>query len=278
MCEFCIRHGEGKKWYEVMENYSAEMLAENGRQQYVNHFIPGIQRSALTNIARLEDAKRRFPAVYRFIRTVGNYRMKKVHYGQVVPLEDAEKIIDMCSSITRVACVCRSVTTGKNNARYCLMLGIDPTDTRIDYADLRDSLETLSREQAKELLRNFDREGLVHSVWTFKTPFIGGLCNCDHDCLAYRVQVSSDLLEMMFKAEYLAAVDRERCIGCRNCLRLCQFGAIEYSLTTARCSINPLKCYGCGVCRSACKKAAIALKDKTSGMSATGTGQNIRTD
>lgn len=22
MCEFCTKHGEGKKWYEVMEHYS----------------------------------------------------------------------------------------------------------------------------------------------------------------------------------------------------------------------------------------------------------------
>ncbi|MDW7651957.1 MAG: 4Fe-4S binding protein, partial [Bacillota bacterium] len=247
------------------ENYSVEMLEQNGRRRYINHFIPGIQHSALTNIGRLAEAKRRFPAVYRFVRTVGNYRMKKIHYGQVVPLEDAEKIIDMCSSITRVACVCRSVTAGSKNARYCLMLGIDPTDTQIDYADLRDSLETVSHAEAKELLGKFDREGLVHSVWTFKTPFIGGLCNCDRDCLAYRLQISSNLMDIMFKAEYVAVVNTEDCVGCRNCLKLCQFGAIEYSLTNGKCSINPLKCYGCGVCRSACKKEAITLMERPDG-------------
>ena len=26
MCEFCTKHGEGKKWYEIMENYSRELL------------------------------------------------------------------------------------------------------------------------------------------------------------------------------------------------------------------------------------------------------------
>jgi NAD-dependent dihydropyrimidine dehydrogenase PreA subunit len=246
-----------------MENYSQEMLAQKGREKYIRHFIPGVQHSAEININKLVWAKRKFPAVYRFIRTIGTSRMKRIHYGQVVPLEDAEKILDMVQSVTRVACVCRSVSAGIKNARYCFMLGIDPENTGIDYADLHASLETISHAEAKELLREFDREGLVHSVWTFKAPFIGGLCNCDHDCLAYRIQVSSDLMDIMFKAEYLAFVDPESCIGCRNCLRLCQFGAIEYSAANARCSINPLKCYGCGVCRSGCGKGAISLVEKT---------------
>ena len=262
MCEFCTRHGEGKKWYEVMENYSAEMLAHTERQKYMKHFIPNIQRSATANIAKLEWAKRTFPAGYRFIRSIGTYRMKKIHYGQVVPLEDALGILDMVDSITRVACVCRSVTAGNKNARYCLMLGIDPEGSMLDYADLRASLETISHEEAKELMKKFDEDGLVHSVWTFKTPFIGAICNCDHDCLAYKVQISSDLLNVMFKAEYIAAVEHSQCVGCRNCVKLCQFGAIEYSAINKKCVINPLRCYGCGVCRNGCKKAAITLVSK----------------
>ena len=28
MCEFCTKHGEGKKWYLQMKNYSRELLLE----------------------------------------------------------------------------------------------------------------------------------------------------------------------------------------------------------------------------------------------------------
>ena len=263
MCEFCTKHGEGKKWYEVMDYYSKEMLARNNRQKYIKEFIPNIQRTAGPNLAKLEWVKRKMPAVvYQFIRKIGTAGMKKRHFGQVVPLEDAERIIDMVHSITRIACVCRSVTTGKNDARYCLMLGVDPEGTINDYSDLRASLETISATEAKELLRKFDQEGLVHSVWTFQTPFIGAICNCDHDCLAYRIQVSSDLLEIMFKAEYIAVIDANECTGCRNCQRLCQFGAVEYSTSNKKCYINPNKCYGCGICRSGCIKNAVTLVDR----------------
>ena len=262
MCEFCTKHGEGKKWYEVMEHYSAELLADPKRQAYIEHFVHSIRSNALTNMNRLDWTKRKLPIAYRLVRKLGTMGMQTNHYGQVVPVEDAEKILDMVHSITRIACVCRSITTGKNDARYCLLLGIDPTGLIKDWPELKASLETLSKDEAKALLQSFDKNGLVHSIWTFKTPFIGAICNCDHDCLAYRFQIGSDLLNTMFKAEYLAHIDLNQCVGCRNCQKVCQFGAVEYSLVNNKCYINPNKCYGCGVCRVACKKEAISLWDK----------------
>jgi Fe-S-cluster-containing hydrogenase component 2 len=243
-----------------MQNYSTELLADEARLQYIRHFIPSVQRNAQANITKLAWAKKRFPAVYRFIYNIGTRRMKQIHFGQVVPLEDAEKVIDMVQSITRIACVCRSVTAGQKNGRFCLLLGIDPYQSGIDYADLRHSLETITPAEAKRLLREFDRQGLVHSVWTMKTPFIGALCNCNQECLAYRIQVKNNLLELMFKAEYLAAIDAERCTGCRRCQRLCQFEAIVYKY--GQCFVSSEKCYGCGVCRQACNEGAIFLQPK----------------
>ena len=64
----------------------------------------------------------------------------------------------------------------------------------------------------------------------------------------------------MFKAEYLAAIDAERCTG-RRCQRLCQFEAIVYKY--GQCFVSSEKCYGCGVCRQACNEGAIFLQPKT---------------
>lgn len=245
-----------------MEHYSEELLAESHRNDYIKKFIRSVRNNANTNINHLHCAKNNFPMAYKFIRRIGTVGMKYNHFGQVIPLEDAERIIDFVQTITRIACICRSVTTGNNNARYCMLLGIDPTGLVDHWPELEASLETLTREEAKTLLRNFDAKGLVHSIWTFKTPYIGAICNCDHDCLAYRLQISSDLMNVMFKAEYIAQIDFSQCVGCRNCLKACQFGAIEYSVSNGMSYINPLKCYGCGLCRSACKKEAISLIDK----------------
>ena len=67
---------------------------------------------------------------------------------------------------------------------------------------------------------------------------------------------------VMFRAEYVAAVSPDLCNGCRQCMRLCQFGAIGYSAANRKAEIDPRRCYGCGICRAACKKDAIRLEDR----------------
>lgn len=264
MCEFCVQHGEGKKWYEIMENYSQEFLAEESRRAYIHNFVPNVRGRANSNIAKMEWAKKRIPFADRLIRSIGTKRMKKNHFGQVVPLEDAEEIVDRVQTVTRVACICRNVATGSHNCRYCLLLGIDPTGLVHDWPEIEAGLETLTAEEAKSVLREFHQEGLVHSIWTFETPFIGAICNCNQDCLAYKIQVEKDLLTIMFKAEYMAEIDPEGCVGCRACMQVCQFDALDFSPDVQKCTINPYKCYGCGACRAVCKKDAIFLKDKAS--------------
>ena len=38
MCEFCHKHGEGKKWYLVMRNYSRELWEQKGRKEFAEYF------------------------------------------------------------------------------------------------------------------------------------------------------------------------------------------------------------------------------------------------
>lgn len=262
MCEFCVKHGEGKKWYEVVQNYSKELYYQDSREEYIRHFFENVQRDVALQGGKLSRAKIKTPTAYRFLRKMVTRRLKINHFGQVVPLEDAERIVDMVQSITRTPCVCRSATRGRKDARYCLLLAVDTAGIFGDYPALKDSLETLTPRETKKLLRDFDKQGLIHSIWTFKTPFIGGICNCDHDCLAYRLQVTGDLAQTMFRAEYVADIEPLTCSGCRTCQKLCQFGAVEYSRMDKKCRVNRFKCYGCGICRSGCKETAITLLDR----------------
>ena len=130
---------------------------------------------------------------------------------------------------------------------------------------LRDSLddsfnlEILSPGQALEAVRKLDKEGLVHSVWTFKTPFIGGLCNCDQDCMAFRITHERRYFKNMFRGEHIAHVDLAACNGCKLCIRQCQFGAMRFSAANKKVLIDPRQCYGCGVCRAGCHRNAISL-------------------
>jgi len=52
--------------------------------------------------------------------------------------------------------------------------------------DAASSLEVLDKEEAKRIFRQYDEEGLIHSIWTGVTPYVVGMCNCDRDCGAYK--------------------------------------------------------------------------------------------
>ena len=123
-------------------------------------------------------------------------------------------------------------------------------------------LEMLSKEQAMTSLRAHEKEGLCHTVWTFITPFVGAICNCDRtDCLAMRSTIGYGF-PVMFRSEFVAEISPTVCNGCRQCMQLCQFGAISYSAAKKKSRIDIRRCYGCGICRSSCEKNAITLRER----------------
>jgi len=172
---------------------------------------------------------------------------------------DVEAVLDQVTSITRMPCGCRYISTGKADRRYCFGLGYDPAGIMGEYPDSSSGLEVLSRKEARRVIREYDREGLIHSIWTGVTPFVIGLCNCDHDCMAYRGYIEQGGPASFFRAEYVAEVDPELCTGCKSCMKQCQFGAQFYSSLLKRVYIDPQRCFGCGVCMARCKHDAIKL-------------------
>jgi ferredoxin len=257
MCEFCAEHGEGKEWYLAAKNYSKELLTQK-RREHISQFFRDFEAGTAGALATL-DRLGQMPFVATPATNALVARQKKSHFGQVVPLEDADRVLDLVDSVVRLPCACRSLTTGRMQPRYCFGLGVDPGGWLEELPEFAQGLEVLSREQAKAAIRSLDVEGLVHSVWTFDTPFIAGLCNCDQDCVAYRLQVGTGMMQVFFPAEQVAVVDPERCNGCRRCRTQCSFGAVRYSAGAGKCSVDSVQCYGCGVCRAACAKEAISL-------------------
>jgi len=276
MCEFCTKHGEGKKWYLEMKNYSREWLnapltpeekeatGASTRAEWLASFCKVFTRAVAAGekISLEEMAVAVEPGIVRWAAAGELGRafeaQKQVHFGQVVTLEDAERIIDSVDSITRLPCGCRYFTTGKADKRYCFGLGVVAGGMWGAMPDSH-SFEVLTKEEAKKVIRDYDTEGLVHTVWTAVNPFVLGLCNCDHDCLAYRGYIEKRGMPSFFRGESIGEADVELCSGCKDCIKQCQFGALFYSSALGKVYIDPTRCFGCGVCRAACPTEAIHM-------------------
>lgn len=261
MCEFCTQHGDGKKWYENMENYTREVFSQVSSEEKLKKYLRGFRRRLSFWPFAAYWFKQRIPAIYdSLVYPRVTSSLKKHHFGQVIPLEDAENILENVGTIVQFPCVCRRVIS-RRELGYCLGVGMDMTEIVKDVPDFS-NYQLLSTEEAVNLVRQLEGEGMMHSIWTFETPFIGGMCSCDRNCMAYNVQVRMKIGRAMWRAEYVAEIETESCSGCRRCEKSCLFEAVEYNRVEKKCSINMNNCYGCGICRTFCHKNAITLSDR----------------
>jgi len=276
MCEFCTKHGEGNKWYLQMKNYADQLLyeeltaAQKGvvgattRFEWSNRFwetfvLPAMGGSSRAQGERQDAPPSTEPAAVRPSEDEIVAHRKVEHFGQVLPIEDVESVIDRVDSITRMPCGCRFFTTGKADRRYCFGLGMDKLGVLGRFPDAASSLEVLGKEEAKKIFRQYDEEGLMHSIWTGVTPYVIGICNCDRDCGAYKGYIEMRGAPSFFRAEYICQTDWDLCTGCKSCMSQCQFGAQFYSSALEKVYIDPTRCFGCGVCRATCPNDAIKL-------------------
>ena len=276
MCEFCTAHGEGKKWYLQMKNYADELLHEElsstqkksvkatTRLELNNRYFEDFLMPAISGVSATRDylsgapLSTEPPEVEPSEDEIVEDR-KVIQFGQVLPIEDVEEVIDMVDSITRMPCGCRFISTGKTDKRYCFGFGVDKWGMLGKYPDAASSLEVLDREEAKRIFREYDEEGLAHTIWTAVTPYVFAMCNCDRDCGAYKRYIEKRGAPTFFRAEYVCQIDWDLCTGCKSCMSQCQFGAQFYSSALSKVYIDPARCFGCGVCRAACPTEAITL-------------------
>ena len=266
MCEFCHKHGEGKKWYLQAKNYSQDLQSDLMKRRVFDMNVLG------RDLKRLEELKKA-PFFVRAIQEPRvSERVRNMHFGQVLPIEDVEQIFGFVNNVVRLDCICRKTKNVKEQ-RYCYGISVIPQGEEAQKVVNQPGsgflsgaetlgLEKVSKEEALERFREHEKEGLCHSVWTQLTPFIVGICNCDRsDCGAMQATLVKGT-PMMFRAEYVAELNPELCNGCRACMRVCQFGAIGYSAGNKKAFIDIGRCYGCGICRASCTKDAIHLHDR----------------
>jgi ferredoxin len=270
MCQFCVEHGEGKRGYLQAQNYSADLNSDVERRAYAVHFISDFDAMRASAVTAGEIFRKLPRPVARLGKKAITRSMQKNHFGQPLPIEDVEQVLDIATSITVIPCICRMHEPNRVAEEVCVLVTTTPIDSVLmegfkDYEggpDL-DDFHTVTKAEAMELMRSCEERGLMHSIWTFKTPFTAAICNCNlsSGCVAMKLTAGYDI-KVMWRGESVATLDAARCTRCGACAKACPFSAITAHKTAV--AFHADKCWGCGICRTSCQQAAIALADRRS--------------
>jgi NAD-dependent dihydropyrimidine dehydrogenase PreA subunit len=270
MCTFCVQHGDGKRWYAQAQNYAFDLRSDLRRRGYMVGFARDFERNRRVidaGLAALRLAPRPIAAAVKERVSAG---LQRQHFGQPVPIEECERIFALATNITRLPCVCRGAQRpGSDAESCCLVMTVAPHDDLLaecfaGYAGGPDAegFQKLEPAQAIAYLRRAEERGLCHTAWTFQTPFIAAICNCDlpGGCMAMKLQLRAGI-RIMWKGEDVIRLDPERCGACAQCVPRCPFGALRGEARRS-VTVDRTACWGCGTCRAHCARAALALEPR----------------
>jgi len=132
----------------------------------------------------------------------------------------------------------------------------------------------VSLDTAKRLLKKFDEEGFVHTMFGGCAKMVDGslnlsICNCmrrregkGSGCIPLTLATENDAF-FYEKPHNLAIIDQNKCKGvddCGECLPYCNFDARILDPKNGKIKILNDKCMGCALCLTHCPEGANSIK------------------
>lgn len=269
MCQFCVEHGMGTKWYLNPKNVNLKKAWEDADFRAISEALAsGGPKALVETIAAANALVDELPHSKETIEAF-NKMSEQNNGGQVIPLEEAIEILKISErfdvKIGLTYCACRK-QWGAQDKLVCMHL--EP------FCDVLKKVQgTLSKydryitaDEAIEICRESAKEGLIPWVQWGPIPHVIGVCNCELPyCIVVRTRMLSGIRNAAMKSHYIAEIDPSRCNGCGGrpqCILACNFGAIRFSRLEQYSVVDPTLCFGCGVCRERCPNNAISLVDR----------------
>jgi ferredoxin len=171
----------------------------------------------------------------------------------VLAFEDIKDIVENARTISVTKCTCR-LTAHKCDRKLDACLQINRA---ADYNLARGTGRQLTKEEALDLMREAEEDGLIHVVMNKQNVdhFICSCCPCCCQTMPVLIQHNVSVIE---PSRFSAEVDPSLCTSCGTCVERCYFGAVvQEEENTAQ--INKEKCMGCGLCQVTCPSSAISM-------------------
>ena len=177
----------------------------------------------------------------------------------VYPVHMMEDVIGKARLIAVAHCPCRIAfrLAGK---------GCDhPTEVCMKFNDMaryvieKGLAKEISREEALEIVKRTEEEGLVHFVDNAEGE-VQHNCNCC-GCACWNVgsirrrKIPRDLLMATY---FIRSTDENLCTGCGECVAVCPVQALK--LEGDLPLLDEAWCIGCGVCATVCASGAVQIK------------------
>jgi formate hydrogenlyase subunit 6/NADH:ubiquinone oxidoreductase subunit I len=174
---------------------------------------------------------------------------------QILAVDDVRMAIDNAEVIAVTPCTCKIAAQKCDTTLECCV----QLNNAARYAISRGTGRELSKEEALELMKKVEEEGLVHTVNNLKSMH-QVICNCCRCCCQnFPVKIQYGL-NSVAPSRFQATIDAGQCTGCELCLDRCFFGAIEMQEDVAEVT-EPDMCVGCGLCQVVCPDDAIGLNE-----------------
>ncbi|OHD68923.1 MAG: hypothetical protein A2W19_11200 [Spirochaetes bacterium RBG_16_49_21] len=172
--------------------------------------------------------------------------------ARVLAYEDVADIIKNAKNLAVTPCTCRVIDGSCGHTlEACIQI-----NRAADYTLERGTGRAITKEEAMQIIRKSEEEGLVH-VADNKQSVDHIICNCCKDCCMNWKFPNPH--KFVAPSRYQASVDADLCTGCETCVDRCFFSAI--SMDDDKAVITAERCVGCGVCAVTCPTEAIRLKE-----------------
>ena len=179
--------------------------------------------------------------------------------SQILPIDNASKIIDDARSLAVTACTCRlTAKKCESPVEVCLQL-----NRAAEYAIKRGTGREVTKEEAKEIIRKSEEAGLVH-VTDNRADNEHIICNCCPCCCIVLPLILKERKRVLLApSRFLPEVDVDKCTLCQTCVEACPVDALSLDDGGAgeTVAVEEDLCIGCGQCAYQCPEEAIAMKE-----------------